>query len=340
MIGSGIMGAGIAEVAARSGCEVVVREVTAELAEAGRARIAASLDRAVTRGKLAAADRDATLDRIRTTTSLDDLADRDLVIEAIVEDEPTKTALYRALSGVVRPDCVLASNTSSIPISRLAAAAQRPERVLGMHFFNPVPVLPLVELVTSIMTEPETVVAVREFATDTLGKQCIDSQDRAGFVVNALLIPYLLSAVRMYESGFASKEDIDQGMVLGCAHPMGPLRLADLIGLDTLLAVSESLYDEFRDSASVAPALLNRMVEAGVATAEDVDTAMVAGANHPMGPLALTDLIGLDTTAAVAVSMYEEFKEPLYAAPPLLLRMVEAGLLGRKSGQGFFSYGS
>ncbi|HVE29738.1 MAG TPA: 3-hydroxybutyryl-CoA dehydrogenase [Mycobacteriales bacterium] len=278
VIGSGIMGAGIAEVAARSGCEVVVREVTAELAEAGRARIAASLDRAVTRGKLAAADRDATLDRIRTTTSLDDLADRDLVIEAIVEDEPTKTALYRELSGLVRPDCVLASNTSSIPISRLAAAAQRPERVLGMHFFNPVPVLPLVELVPSLRTGQSTVDTARAFAEGRLGKKTVLCKDRAGFVVNALLVPYLLAAIRM--------------------------------------------------------------VEAGVATAEDVDTAIVAGANHPMGPLAPTDLIGLDTTAAVAVSMYEEFKEPLYAAPPLLLRMVEAGLLGRKSGQGFFSYGS
>jgi 3-hydroxybutyryl-CoA dehydrogenase len=277
VVGSGIMGAGIAEVAARSGCDVVVREVTAELADAGRARIAASLERAVTRGKLAAADRDATLARIRTTTSLDDLADRDLVIEAVVENEETKTALYRELSAVVRTDCVLASNTSSIPISRLAAAAQGPERVLGMHFFNPVPVLPLVELVPSLRTGQSTVDAARAFAEDRLGKKTVLCKDRAGFVVNALLVPYLLAAIRM--------------------------------------------------------------VEAGVATAEDVDTAMVAGANHPMGPLALTDLIGLDTTAAVAVSMYEEFKEPLYAAPPLLLRMVEAGLLGRKSGQGFFSYG-
>jgi 3-hydroxybutyryl-CoA dehydrogenase len=278
VVGSGIMGAGIAEVAARSGCDVLVREVTPELAEAGRARIAASLERAVVRGKLAAADRDATLDRIHTTTSLDGLADRDLVIEAIVEDEPTKTALYRELSAVVRPDCVLASNTSSIPISRLAAAATGPERVLGMHFFNPVPVLPLVELVPSLRTGRSTVDAARAFAEDRLGKKTVLCKDRAGFVVNALLVPYLLAAIRM--------------------------------------------------------------VEAGVASAEDVDTAMVAGANHPMGPLALTDLIGLDTTAAVAVSMYEEFKEPLYAAPPLLLRMVEAGRLGRKSGQGFFSYGS
>jgi 3-hydroxybutyryl-CoA dehydrogenase len=158
----------------------------------------------------------------------------------------------------------LASNTSSVPIMKLGAGTSQPDRVLGLHFFNPVPVLPLVEIVTSIMTTPDTVERARSFAEETLGKQCIDSQDRAGFVVNALLIPYLLSAIRMYESGFASKEDIDKGMVLGCAHPMGPLRLSDLIGLDTLLAVSESLYEEFRDPASVAPAVLNRMVEAGL----------------------------------------------------------------------------
>ena len=276
IVGSGIMGAGIAEVAARAGCDVLVREVTPELAEAGRARVAKSLDRAVTRGKLPTADRDATLDRIRVTTELADLADRDLVIEAIVEDEAVKTALYRELSALVRPDCLLASNTSSIPISRLAAASTGPGRVLGMHFFNPVPVLPLVELVPSLLTDAGAVDRARAFAEGTLGKKTVLCKDRAGFVVNALLVPYLLSAIRM--------------------------------------------------------------VEAGVASAEDVDTAMVGGANHPMGPLALTDLIGLDTTAAVAVSMYEEFKEPLYAAPPLLLRMVEAGLLGRKSGRGFFAY--
>jgi 3-hydroxybutyryl-CoA dehydrogenase len=276
IVGSGIMGAGIAEVAARAGCDVVVREVTAELADAGRARVAASLGRAVTRGRLAAADRDAALDRIRVTTELADLADREIVVEAVTEHEPTKTALYRDLSAVVGPECVLASNTSSIPITRLARASTGPGRVLGLHFFNPVPVLPLVELVPSLLTDPATVERARAFAADRLGKTVVVCRDRAGFVVNALLVPYLLSAVRM--------------------------------------------------------------VEAGIATAEDVDKAMVAGANHPMGPLALTDLIGLDTTAAVAVSMYEEFKEPLYAAPPLLLRMVEAGLLGRKSGRGFYPY--
>jgi 3-hydroxybutyryl-CoA dehydrogenase len=198
------------------------------------------------------------------------------VIEAVTEHEPTKTALDRELSALVRPDCVLASNTSSIPIARLAAASSTPERVLGMHFFNPVPVLPLVELVPALRTAQSTVDAARAFA-ERLGKQTVLCKDRAGFVVNALLVPYLLAAIRM--------------------------------------------------------------VEAGVARAEDVDTAMVGGANHPMGPLALADLIGLDTTAAVAASMYEEFKEPLYAAPPLLLRMVESGHLGRKSGRGFFPYG-
>ena len=185
-------------------------------------------------------------------------------IEAVIEDETLKQDVFRRLDELLPDARFLASNTSSVPIMKLGAQTKHPGRVLGMHFFNPVPVLPLVEIVTSIMTEPETVELVREFAQETLGKQCIDSQDRAGFVVNALLIPYLLSAIRMYESGFASKEGIDQGMVLGCAHPMGPLALSDLIGLDTLLAVSESLYDEFRDPASVAPALLNRMVEAGL----------------------------------------------------------------------------
>ena len=276
VIGSGIMGAGIAEVAAKAGCDVLVREVTPELAEAGRTRIAKSLDRAVAKGKLSEADRDATLGRVRVTTDLADLADRDLVIEAIVEDEAVKTALYAELGGIVRPDTVLASNTSSIPISRLAAVTAGPERMLGMHFFNPVPVLPLVEIVPSLLTGEDAVARAQEFATGRLGKKTVLCKDRSGFVVNALLVPYLLAAIRM--------------------------------------------------------------VEAGVATAEDVDTAMVGGANHPMGPLALTDLIGLDTTAAVAVSLYEEFKEPLYAAPPLLRRMVEAGLLGRKSGRGFYDY--
>jgi 3-hydroxybutyryl-CoA dehydrogenase len=192
------------------------------------------------------------------------VAGSDAAIEAIVEQETAKRDVFRELDRLLPDAEFLASNTSSVPIMKLAAETSRPERVLGMHFFNPVPVLALVELVRSIMTSGETVERARGFAEQTLGKTCIDSQDRAGFVVNALLIPYLLSGIRMYESGFASKEDIDNGMVLGCAHPMGPLALADLIGLDTLAAVAESLYEEFRDSAAVAPALLNRMVEAGL----------------------------------------------------------------------------
>jgi 3-hydroxybutyryl-CoA dehydrogenase len=264
VIGGGLMGAGIAEVCARSGVDVTVVEASDERAERSRAAIEKSLDRAVRSGKLSDEDKSAALDRLAVTATFEDIAGSDAAIEAVVEDERLKRDVFRRLDELLPDAKFLASNTSSVPIMKLGAETKHPGRVLGMHFFNPVPVLPLVELVTSIMTEPETVEDVRAFAEETLGKQCIDSQDRAGFVVNALLIPYLLSAIRMYESGFASKEDIDQGMVLGCAHPMGPLRLSDLIGLDTLLAVAESLHDEFRDPASVSPALLNRMVEAGL----------------------------------------------------------------------------
>ena len=264
VIGGGLMGSGIAEVCARSGVDVTVVEADDERAERTRAAIERSLARAVRSGKLDEAGQTAALEHLVVTSTFEDIAGSDAAIEAVVENEQLKRDVFKRLDELLPDAQFLASNTSSVPIMKLGAGTKHPGRVVGMHFFNPVPVLPLVELVTSIMTEPETVVAVREFAEGTLGKQCIDSQDRAGFVVNALLIPYLLSAVRMYESGFASKEDIDQGMVLGCAHPMGPLRLSDLIGLDTLLAVSESLYDEFRDPASVAPAVLNRMVEAGL----------------------------------------------------------------------------
>jgi 3-hydroxybutyryl-CoA dehydrogenase len=264
VIGGGLMGSGIAEVCARSGVDVTVVEADEERAERSRAAIDRSLGRGVRAGKLSEEDKAAALDRLAVTSTFEDLEGVDAAIEAVVEDEQLKRDVFRRLDELLPDAKFLASNTSSVPIMKLGAETKHPGRVLGMHFFNPVPVLPLVELVTSIMTEPETVEEVRTFAEDTLGKKCIDSQDRAGFVVNALLIPYLLSAIRMYESGFASKEDIDQGMVLGCAHPMGPLHLSDLIGLDTLLAVSESLYDEFRDPASVAPALLNRMVEAGL----------------------------------------------------------------------------
>ena len=279
VIGCGLMGSGIAEVCARNGLDVVVREVEPAAAEAGLARVTASLDRAVRNGKLDEAGRDDALSRLLVTTELEALADRDLVVEAVVEDEEAKVAVFRMLDKVlVSSDAILASNTSSIPIMKLGMATQRPEAVIGIHFFNPVPVLRLVELVTSLLTAPETTTRADEFATEVLHKRVIRSQDRAGFIVNALLIPYILQAIRMMESGFASAEDIDTGMVEGCNHPMGPLHLADLIGLDTTMAVAESLYTEF--------------------------------------------------------------KEPLYAPPPLLSRMVEAGLLGRKTGRGFYDYQS
>jgi 3-hydroxybutyryl-CoA dehydrogenase len=258
------MGSGIAEVCARSGVDVTVVEVDPARAEKSRAAIEKSLDRGVRGGHVSEDDRGAALQRLAFSTALDDVEGSDAVIEAIIEDEHAKRDLFKRLDQLLPDAQFLASNTSSVPIMKLGAGTSQPHKVIGLHFFNPVPVLPLVEIVHSIMTADETATRAREFAEETLGKQCIDSQDRAGFVVNALLIPYLLSAVRMYESGFASREDIDRGMVLGCAHPMGPLRLADLIGLDTLLAVSESLYEEFRDPSSVAPALLNRMVEAGL----------------------------------------------------------------------------
>lgn len=258
------MGSGIAEVCARSGVDVTVVEADQARADRTRGNIEKSLDRAVRRGKLAEDDRAGALEHLEVTARLEDVEGSDAVIEAIIEDEAAKRDLFLRLDALVPDAQWLASNTSSVPIMKLAAGTSRPERVLGLHFFNPVPVLALVEIVRSIMTAEETIQSARAFAEQTLGKTTIESQDRAGFVVNALLIPYLLSAVRMYESGFASREDIDAGMVLGCAHPMGPLALADLVGLDTLLAVAESLYEEFRDPASVAPALLNRMVEAGL----------------------------------------------------------------------------
>jgi 3-hydroxybutyryl-CoA dehydrogenase len=277
VVGGGLMGSGIAEVCARAGLDVVVREVDAAAAEAGQQRLTTSLDRGVSAGKLTEEQRADALARLSFTTDLDELADRQLVVEAVVEDERAKVDLFRRLDEIVEsPDAILASNTSSIPIMKLGIATSRPDKVVGIHFFNPVPVLRLVELVTSLMTSGETIDRANAFATDVLGKKVIRSQDRAGFVVNALLIPYILSAIRMMESGFATADDIDTGMVEGCNHPMGPLRLADLIGLDTTQAVAESLY--------------------------------------------------------------AEFKEPLYAPPPMLSRMVEAGLLGRKAGRGFYDY--
>lgn len=276
-VGCGLMGSGIAEVAARAGCNVTVYDIDEPALAVGRQRIERSLARAVSAGKLQGALRQEALDRMTFTTDLDAMADRQIVIEAIVEDESMKADMFRRLDKIVTdPQAILASNTSSVPIMKLAMATSRPEQVVGLHFFNPVPVLRLVEFITSLLTSDDTAARARRFAGEQLGKKVISSPDRAGFVVNALLIPYILSAIRMLESGFATADDIDTGMVEGCAHPMGPLHLADLIGLDTTLAVAESLYDEF--------------------------------------------------------------KEPLYAPSPLLSRMVDAGLLGRKTGQGFYSY--
>ncbi|OCC11106.1 3-hydroxybutyryl-CoA dehydrogenase [Streptomyces sp. PTY087I2] len=277
VVGGGQMGAGIAEVCARAGLDTIVCEADRAAADRARERVAVSLERAVQRGKLDRLSAEDALGRLVFTGSLDDLADRQLVIEAVVEDAAAKTEIFTALDKIVEdPEAILATNTSAIPVMRLGMATQRADRVLGLHFFNPVPVLPLVEVVTSLHTSAETLAAAEEFATTALGKTVVRSQDRAGFVVNALLIPYLLSAIRMAESGFATAADVDAGMELGCAHPMGPLKLADLIGLDTV--------------------------------------------------------------ASIAASLYDEFKEPLYAPPPLLQRMVEAGLLGRKTGRGFHIY--
>ena len=270
VVGAGLMGSGIGEVAARSGMDVVLIEANAEAAEAGRARIVRSLERAAAADKLGGEQPDAVLARLSFGTDIAELADRQVVIEAIVEDEAAKTAVFEALDKVVESDeAVLASNTSSIPIMKLAMATSRPESVIGIHFFNPVPVLHLVEIVTSLHTSPATADRAEGFAVGRLGKHAIHSKDRAGFIVNALLVPYILSAIRMFESGFASKEDIDQGMVTGCAHPMGPLSLADLIGLDTTMAVADSLYDEFREQLYAPPPLLARMVEAGLARPQD-----------------------------------------------------------------------
>jgi 3-hydroxybutyryl-CoA dehydrogenase len=258
------MGSGIAEVSARAGLDVVVTESSAAAAEAGMARVANSLKRALTSGRLSEVEHDATWQRLAFGHELDALADCDVVIEAVAEDEAMKVDVFKRLDALCKPDAVLASNTSSIPIMKLARATKREAQVIGIHFFNPVPVLPLVELVTSLLTSPETADDMEQFATATLGKTVVRSRDRAGFIVNALLIPYILAAIRMLESGFATADDIDMGMVKGCAHPMGPLRLADLIGLDTVQAVAESLYHEFKEQLYAPPSLLLRMVEAGL----------------------------------------------------------------------------
>jgi 3-hydroxybutyryl-CoA dehydrogenase len=277
IIGCGLMGSGIAEAVARAGQTVVFLEASDELVERGRNRIETSSLRAVERGRLETADRDTLLGRISGTTDVHELADVDLVIEAATEDHDTKVGMFRRLDEVTRPEVILASNTSSIPIGELGAATSRPDRVLGMHFFNPVPVMGLIELVRAISSSDDTMAFGRAYGV-VLGKTTVESRDRAGFIVNALLIPYLNGAIRMLEDGFATREDIDTAIHLGLNHPMGPLRLIDLIGLDTHLFIADVLF--------------------------------------------------------------EEFKEPTFAPPPLLRRMVTAGRLGRKAGRGFYDYGS
>ena len=275
IIGCGLMGSGIAETVARAGQTVVFLEASEELVERGRNRIETSTLRAVERGRLETAERDTVLGRISGTTDVHELADVDLVIEAATEDHDTKVGVFRRLDEVTKPEVILASNTSSIPIADLGAATSRPDKVLGMHFFNPVPVMGLIELVRAITTSEDTVEFGRAYGV-ALGKTTVESRDRAGFIVNALLIPYLNGAIRMLEDGFATREDID--------------------------------------------------------------TAIHLGLNHPMGPLQLIDLIGLDTHLFIANVLFEEFKEPTFAPPPLLRRMVTAGRLGRKVGRGFYDY--
>ncbi len=274
VVGAGLMGSGIAEVCARHGHDVTVVETSEEALAAGLERLERSLARGVERGKLTAGESAEARGRVTGAVDLDALADRELVIEAATENEAAKLEIFRRLDAVVDPDTVLASNTSAIPISRLGAATTRPERVVGLHFFNPAPVMELVEIIPALLTSPATLDRARDFATG-LGKTCVVAPDRAGFVVNALLIPYLLAAIRMVESG-TSAETVDTAMRLGCAHPLGPLALADLAGLDTVASAAEALH--------------------------------------------------------------REHGEPLYAPPPLLRRMVESGLLGRKTGRGFHTY--
>jgi 3-hydroxybutyryl-CoA dehydrogenase len=262
VIGCGIMGSGIVEVSAKAGLEVVFVEVNEAAREHGQAAIERSMARAVERGKLEEGARDEALSRIKGSTNLEVVAGADMVIEAVTEDLQTKLSIFKRVDGLVGEDVVMATNTSSLPIAELAAATRRPERVIGMHFFNPPPVMKCLEIIRALTTSDETVDFARALG-ERLGKTTVLAKDRAGFIVNFLLIPYLNSAIRMLDEGFATREDIDAGVVLGLGHPMGPLTLLDLIGLDTALHVSEVLYDEFKDPLYAAPTLLKRMVSAG-----------------------------------------------------------------------------
>ena len=275
IVGCGLMGSGIAEVCARADYRVAVREVNHELLQRGLGRIRKSLGKAVAREKISQDQADHALERIQGTLDLADFAECDLVIEAAVENMDLKKEIFAELDDILAPHALLASNTSSLCITEMASVTGRGDKVLGIHFFNPVPVMPLIEFVRTILTSDETMATAREFGA-SLGKTMVTAKDTPGFIVNRLLIPYLLQAVQVYEDGLASREDVDTAIKLGLAHPMGPLTLLDYIGLDTTLFIADA--------------------------------------------------------------MYEEYKDPRYAAPPLLRRMVLAGQLGRKSGRGFYEY--
>ena len=262
IVGCGLMGSGIAQVSAQAGYDVTVREVTKELFDRGFKRIEGSMAKFVEKGKMQAADRDAALGRIAGTTNLADLKGCDIIVEAIVENMGEKTKIYKELDGICGPNTIFASNTSSLPIGDMSAVTKRRDKFCGLHFFNPVPLMKLVEVVRAIDTSEETYQAAKSFA-ESVGKTVVTAKDTPGFVVNVLLVPYLLDAVRLLERGVASKEDIDQGMVLGCGHPMGPLTLLDYVGLDTTYYIAEIMFQEFKDLHYAAPPLLRRLVEAG-----------------------------------------------------------------------------
>ena len=260
--GAGLMGNGIAQTAASAGFDVVIMEVAEAPLQRGLASIAKSLDKFVEKGKLPQSERDAIVGRIKGTTNIADLKDCDLVIEAIVENPEAKKSLFKQLDDLLAPHAIICTNTSSFCVIELAATTKRPNRVAGLHFFNPVPIMKLVEVVRTIATTQDTIDELYAFA-QKLGKEPILAQDTPGFVVNRLLIPYLLYAIRCYEGGLASKEDIDKGMKLGCGYPMGPLELLDFVGLDTTYYIAQIMFEEFKDPMMAAPPLLKRMVLAG-----------------------------------------------------------------------------
>jgi 3-hydroxybutyryl-CoA dehydrogenase len=262
VVGCGLMGSGIVEVAARNGYDVVVREVSDDLLRAGLNRVEGSMRRGVDRGKLSAADMEAAQARIRGTTVLSDLGDSDLIVEAVIEQMDPKKEVFRELDGLCPPRTLFASNTSSLSITEMASVTARADRFVGMHFFNPVPVMKLVELIRGFRTSEETMTAARAFA-ESVGKSVVVCKDSPGFIVNLLLVPYLLDAVRALELGIATKEDIDTAVQLGLAHPMGPLTLLDYVGIDTTYYIAEAMFEEFKDPRYAAPPLMRKMVLAG-----------------------------------------------------------------------------